>query len=166
VFCLDVSQSMYGPGIAEARIELRRALEDLPSSHRFEIVAFNECVMPWAGRLVKAHPVQKHRAIRHLEAIEPTSYTNLYDAVDKAFGYQGGGRWPVEDPEALDAVFLLSDGAPNRGLHRTEDAVVRHVGLLADGKVPVHTIGAGEAVFPLLRAISGATGGRFVDAFR
>lgn len=166
VFCLDVSQSMYGHGIEEARAELTRALLDLPSSHAFEIVAFNERVYPWAGRLVRAHPVHKARAIAWFAAREPTSYTNLFDAVDRAFGLAGRGRWAVEAPQALDAVFLLSDGAPNRGRHRTPEAVVRNVARLSERRVPVHTIGAGEEVFPLLKAIAAATGGRFVDAFR
>ncbi len=166
VFCLDVSQSMYGHGIDEARAELTRAIQDLPSEHAFEIVAFNENVLPWSKRLVRAHPVQKARALAWLAALEPTSYTNLYDAVELAFGHAGIGRQAAEHVERLDAVFLLSDGAPNRGRHRTQEAVVRHIERLSERRIPVHAIGAGEEVFPLLRAIAAATGGLFVDAFR
>ncbi len=77
----------------------------------------------------------------------------------------GRGRKPADDPVVLDAVFLLSDGAPNRGRHRTDDRVVKHIGLLSKRDVPVHTIGAGEKVFDLLKRIARETGGTFVDAF-
>jgi len=165
VFCLDVSQSMYGDGIGHARKHLRKTLRDLPSTHHFELVAFNENVMPWAGRLVRAHPVEKYLAIQWLDKLETLTYTNIYDAVETAFQYMGRGRKPADEPVTLDAVFLLSDGAPNRGRHRTDDRVVKHIGLLSQRDVPVHTIGAGEKVFDLLRRIAKETGGRFVDAF-
>jgi len=166
VFCLDASQSMYGHGIEQARRELQKTLMDMPSTHSFEIVVFNEHVMPWRGRLVPAHPVMKYLAIQRLAEIEPTSYTNLYDAVETAFRYAGrGSREPEEAPVKLDAIFLLSDGAPNRGLYRNDERIVKHIARMSGGDIPVHTIGAGEEVFPLLQAIAAATGGDFVDAF-
>ena len=166
VFCLDVSQSMWGPGIDDARRELGKTLLEFPSTHEFEIVAFNEKILPWTGRLERAHPVQKYRAIEYLKTLETISYTNIFDAVETAFGYGGRGRFAkAPAPPPLDAVFLLSDGAPNRGRFRAEKRVVKHIAKLAGGDVPVHTIGAGEEVFPLLRAIAHATGGTFVDAF-
>ena len=62
-------------------------------------------------------------------------------------------------------MFLLSDGAPNRGRYRRDDQVVAGIAALSRRRIPVHTIGAGEEVFPLLRRIADATGGRFADAF-
>ncbi|MDJ0522946.1 MAG: VWA domain-containing protein [Planctomycetota bacterium] len=166
VFCLDASQSMYGDGIDQARRELGRTLMDMPSTHAFEIIVFNEKVMPWAGRLVPAHPVLKHRAIERLAQIEPTSYTNLYGAVEMAFRYAGRGAQRLDEaPVKLDAIFLLSDGAPNRGQYRNDERIVKHIGRMSRRDIPVNTIGAGEEVFPLLRAIANATGGSFVDAF-
>lgn len=165
VFCLDASQSMYGGGIENARRELRRALMDFPSTHAFEVIVFNEKVMPWRERLVRAHPVQKLLAIRYLESIEPTSYTNLYDAVDMAFGHAGRGSRPREPGVRIDAIFLLSDGAPNRGRHRAHKRVVEGIQAMSRREIPVHTIGAGEEVFSLLMAIARETGGEFIDAF-
>jgi len=165
VFCLDASQSMYGPGIEQARRELSRAIMDLPTTHAFEIIVFNEKLMPWAGRLVQAHPVQKHLALAYLARVEPTSYTNIYGAVELAFRHAGRGARTLPETVPLDAIFLLSDGEPNRGQYRIPQRVVKHIAEMSRGTIPVHTIGAGEEVFPLLRAIAKATGGRFVDAF-
>jgi Mg-chelatase subunit ChlD len=165
VFCLDISQSMYGRGIEQARGELERTLRDLPTTTSFEVIAFNERVLPLFGALVPAHPVVKSLALTRLAALETLSYTNLYDAVELAFGYGGIGDLALDRPERLDAIFLLSDGAPNRGRFRREARVVRAIADLSRGRVPVHCVAAGEEVFPLLQRIASATGGRFVDAF-
>ncbi len=165
VFCLDASQSMYGAGITSARRELRKTLMEFPATHEFELVVFNERLFPWRKRMVRAHPVQKLLAIRYLESIEPTSYTNLYDAVDMAFGHAGRGSRPRDPAVKLDAIFLLSDGAPNRGRHRASKRVVKGIREMSRRDIPVHTIGAGEEVFSLLMAIAKATGGEFIDAF-
>jgi hypothetical protein len=165
VFCLDVSQSMWGHGIDHARAELGRALEAFPTTYAFEVIAFNERLLPFAGALLPAHPVVKARALAWLDALETISYTNLYDAVETAFGHAGIGERVADATGRLDAVFLLSDGAPNRGRYRRDDRVVAGIAALSRRRIPVHTIGAGEEVFPLLRRIADATGGRFADAF-
>lgn len=165
VFCIDVSQSMYGHGIQDARRHLAKTLHELPIRHGFDIIAFNHRIAPFAGRVVAAHPVMKWRALEWLAALETTSLTNLYDAVETAFQYMGRGRVPAAEPIELDMVFLLSDGAPNRGRYRDEDRVVKHIGRLSRREVPVHTVAAGERVFDLLKRIAEATGGTFTDAF-
>jgi hypothetical protein len=165
VFCLDVSQSMYGPPLDRSRLELQKTLKECTTSYRFDVIAFNENVLPWAERLVRAHPVQKARCIDWFLNLEPTSYTNLYDALELGFGYAGRGRRAVQAPERLDAVYLLSDGAPNRGRHLLPDPIVKAVTELSQGDVPVHTIGAGEAAFDLLKRLASVTHGTFVDAF-
>lgn len=165
VFCLDTSQSMWGTFIDLARGHLRATLEDMPSTHRFEIVAFNEHVFSFAGRIVSAHPVVKDRAIRWFEGLDVLSFTNLYDAVERAYGLAGRGPQTVEESVPLDAVFLLSDGAPNRGRYRDGPRIVAGLAALSEGDVPIHCICVREAVAALLNEIAGATGGVFVDAF-
>ena len=165
VFCLDVSASMSEHGMEPARKHLTETLRECSTHTAFDVVAFNENVMPWAGRLVRAHPVAKARAIAWLDAIVPKSYTNIYDAVETAFQYMGLGRSPAVDPQRLDVVFLLSDGAPNRGRYHVADQVLRAISALSQRRVPIHTIGAGETVLPLLRDIAFATGGTFQEAF-
>jgi hypothetical protein len=168
VFCCDVSQSMYGPPLDRSRRELAKTLKELTTAHRFDVIAFNENALPWAGRLVRAHPVQKVRALDWYLNLEPTSYTNIYDSLEIAFGYAGRGRKALADPEPLDAIFLLSDGEPNRGRYREPAQLVRELAELSRisaPSIPIHTIGAGEAAFALLRDIASRTGGTFTDAF-
>ena len=73
VFCLDVSQSMYGRGIDLARAHLHRTIHDLPATHRFAIAAFHTGVRVFADRLVESHPVQKARALAWLDALDTTA---------------------------------------------------------------------------------------------
>lgn len=160
-FCLDVSASMTEHGIEPARKHLVTTLRELTTRTSFDVLAFNENVMPFAGRLVRAHPVMQARAIAWIEAIVPRSFTNIYDTVETAFQYAGAGRRPSVEPQRLDLVFLLSDGAPNRGRYHAPEQVVAGIAALSERRVPIHTIGAGESVLPLLRAISDATGGTF-----
>ena len=102
----------------------------------------------------------------NMPALALTDHGNLYGAVEMAFRYAGrGSQAPTEPAVKLNAIFLLSDGAPNRGLYRNNERIVKHIGRMSRRDIPVHTIGAGEEVFPLLRAIATATGGKFVDAF-
>lgn len=164
VFCLDVSASMSEHGIEPARRHLKATLLTLTTQDRFDVVAFHEQVVPFAGRPVRAHPVVQARAVAWLDAIVPRSFTNLYDAVETAFSYAGRGRHPADDPVRLDLVFVLSDGAPNRGRYHLPAQVVAGIAALAGGTVPVHTVGAGEQVMPLLRAIAAATGGTCTEA--
>jgi hypothetical protein len=156
---------MWGDGITKARAHLFRTLKELPTTAAFEVVCFNERVLPWSDRLVLAHPVQKARAMAFLAAQDAVSFTNLHDAIETAFSHAGRGRRPAADPRPLDAVFVLSDGAPNRGRFLDPDPVLSAVVALSAGVAPIHTIGAGEKAFPLLRRIAAATGGRFVDAY-
>jgi hypothetical protein len=164
VFCLDVSASMSEHGIEPARRHLKDALLALTTQDRFDVVGFNENVLPWAGRPVRAHPVPQARVVAWLDAIVPRSFTNLYDAVEAAFEYAGRGRRPSDAPIRLDAVFVLSDGAPNRGRYHLPTQVVDGIAALSLKTVPVHTVGAGEQVMALLRQIAAATGGTCVEA--
>ncbi len=169
VFCLDVSQSMYGFGIAAARRELRKSLLDFPSTHRFQIIGFHQRVLPWRDTLSPAHPVQKYLALKWADALETIAYTNIYDAVELAFGYAGRGRKAVARPVRVDEIFLLSDGAPNRGAYRASRLIVKHLKALAQPEdkraIPIHTVAAGESVYELLDDLATATGGTFVDAY-
>jgi hypothetical protein len=113
---------------------------------------------------VPAHPVVKAKAIAFLAAISPVSFTNIYDAIEAAFGLAGRGPKPAPDAKPLDAIFVLSDGAPNRGRYVKDDANVEAVAGLSQRTIPVHAISAGDSVAALLRRIAAATGGTYVDA--
>lgn len=165
-FCLDISQSMWGEGIAQARRELGKTLQELPSGHAFTVVAFNQQIHAHGDDMLRAHPINVWRAIRWCEAFDTVGGTNLFDAVAEAFEIGRRPRQGSTAPQILHGVYVLSDGAPNHGRHTAAKPVIKHLRALAgEGRVapvPIHGVAAGERATDLLRRLAQATGGRFV----
>jgi hypothetical protein len=155
VFCADVSASMRYK-LPLANDQLVRAVKGLPSDALFEVVFFNEWVMPWRGRLVHADPITKELLARHLPTLEIKSYTNLFDALERALSL---------DPEE---VFVVSDGEPNRGPKILPRDILSGLDAINARKVPIHAVSVVRAVdghdhVPLLREIAERSGGRYVE---
>lgn len=163
VFCCDTSHSMQGPPLDRARRELLATLKDLSSEDRFGLVAFHEQPLAWSPRLVRAHPVQKVRAVDWFLALEPMASTNVHDSLERAFGMGGRGRQAVAGEPPLDALFLLTDGEPNVGRFTRASDLLREVRAWAQPATPLHAVGASQDAHVLLRALAEATGGTFVD---
>ncbi len=151
-FVFDVSGSMRYK-LPLAYDQLLRAVKALPPGATFEVVFFNEHVWPWRDRLSHADPVTKELLVRHLPTIEIKSYTNLFDSIARAL------RLDVEE------VFVISDGAPNRGRWRLPRDIIREVKKLNAGKATINTISVvrvvdGDKHIALLRQIAKDGGGR------
>lgn len=100
---LDVSDSMFGQRIVDARAAVERFLLDLLSpDDAFFVMAFNHeprLLMPWTA------PSDASRVRSALESIRPWGSTALYDAVLRAL--------PLLDERPRDraALVLISDGS-------------------------------------------------------
>ena len=154
-FVYDMSASMRYK-LPLANDQLVRAIKSLPSTSRFQVVFFNEHVYPWRNRLSWADPITKSRLVDHLADIEIKSYTNLFDSIEHAFSI---------DP---DEVFVISDGAPNRGRFRLPRDIIREVKKLNQKRVPIHTISVvrvvdGDEHIALLATIAQDSGGTHVQ---
>ena len=163
-FVLDCSQSMWGPKAEAARAALEAAVKGLRSSQRFGVVFFNEKVWTWRERLVPASPAMKWALVRTLPDLPTRSYTNIHDALERAFAWAGQGRWASADPPGLDEVFFLSDGEPNRGRTRDPEKIADAVRAWSGAaRARVHTVALGERPAEgLLRRLAEASGGTAV----
>jgi len=155
VFVFDVSASMRYK-LPLAYDQLSRAVKSLESNSQFEVIFFNENVWPWRGRLSWADPVTKELLVRHLPSIEIRSYTNLFDAVERGLRLR---------PQEL---FVISDGAPNRGRWRLPRDILREVAELNNHRTKIHTVSVVRAVdgdehVSLLKQIAEAAGGTHVE---
>jgi hypothetical protein len=156
VFVFDVSASMRYK-LPLATDQLVRAVKGLPSDSEFEVIFFNEHVWPWRGRLSHADPVTKELLVRHLPTIEIKSYTNLFDSVAEALDL---------GPEE---VFVISDGAPNRGRWRLPRDIIREVKARNETVgATIHTVSVvrvvdGDEHIALLKAIAEGNGGEHVQ---
>jgi len=163
-FVLDCSQSMWGEKAESSRLELEAAVKGLRSGQRFGLVLFNEKVWTWRDDLVPASPSQKWALARALPDLPTRSYTNIHDALERAFAWAGGGRWAAEGAPGLDEVFLLSDGEPNRGRLRDPDRIVEAgTAWAAAARVRIHTVALGDRPAEgLLERLAKESGGTFV----
>ncbi|MCB9831628.1 MAG: HEAT repeat domain-containing protein [Planctomycetes bacterium] len=123
VFVIDTSGSMSARSntgttdrIYQAKNELKSALSRFGEKHAFDIIAFNGAPRAYAGRLVKASPVELDKARAWVDALQAAGGTNIYDSLDLALA-----------TDDVDTVFLLSDGAPGNGKYVDTDLILEAI---------------------------------------
>ncbi len=132
VFVLDVSGSMQGPSIEQARRALVRALERLRPGDSFEVLAFSDTLRAFGGSLRPAHEADE--AIAWVRGLEADGGTELRPALERALALAERGF-----EQASRRVIFFTDGAVS-----AEDAVLARMTENAPG-VRVHTLGIGNA---------------------
>ena len=155
VFCYDISGSMrYKLPLANS--QLIRAVKGLPSAAQFEVIFFNEEVMPWRGRLSWADPITKELFVHSLTDLEIKSYTNLFDSIELALKI------------GADEIFVISDGEPNRGRKKLPRDILKELQRINKKAVPIHTVSVvrivdGDDHLPLLKTIAEQSGGEYAE---
>jgi hypothetical protein len=147
VFVLDTSGSMRGGRLEAAKVELIRAIKEIPKEVSFSIVIFNSTVRVWQRELVPANESMKQIAVNVVLEQEARNDTATYDALEAAFDLE---------PEA---IYLLSDGAPQGGKIDNPAEIVASV---STGnrvrRLSIHSIGIDTrdvAVSPFARFMKG-----------
>ncbi len=108
IFVIDVSGSMSGEKIEQAKKGLKFFIEHLNPRDRFTIIAFSTDLNVFKGRLEKATGSAKNKAKKFVEKLEALGGTNIYDALRKAFeisAREGGKSY----------IIFLTDGQPTVG---------------------------------------------------
>ena len=153
---LDTSASMLERGqdgasrLERLERELVRLLTELPESTRVNMIRFADGVDLWSDRAQPLDARSRRSAIAWAERLRAHGETALYDAMVAA----------LEDPE-LDAIYLLSDGAPTRGQLIDPERVALDIGRRAKLRgVVIHTLAHGRGS-ALLRRLAAETGGRY-----
>jgi hypothetical protein len=130
VFVLDTSGSMRGGKLDAAKVELIRAVKELPREVFFDIVIFNSTVRVWQDQLVPANESMKQIAVNIVLDQEARNSTASYDALEAAFALE---------PEA---IYFLSDGAPQGGKIDNPGEIIASVsGVNRVRRVSIHSIG-------------------------
>ena len=107
-FVVDVSGSMSGGKLQQAKAAGRQVLSALRPSDRFRIVGFASDVQTFRDDFVPATPVNVHAAQRYVDALEAAGGTNISGALEEALrDTPARGR--------LGLVLFLTDGAPTVG---------------------------------------------------
>lgn len=130
--------------IDEAITELKRSITSLPKDASFNIVFYSHEVDVWKKKQVEASDANKEKAIKWADSVKAVGATNVFDAVERAFGLAGRGTHDKQYAIAADTFYLLSDGRSNRGRVIDADAMIAEIKRLNKfQRVVIHTVGLG-----------------------
>ena len=104
IFILDVSGSMAGPSIRQAKEALRQALATLRSDDRFNVITFNDSARPFFPKAVAASDANLLEALDQLELIEADGGTEMRSALELALDGKSSH-------DRIRQVVFLTDGA-------------------------------------------------------
>lgn len=175
IFLLDVSGSMSSPmgsarrsspstgagkghssataptRLEEAKVQLQRVITALPEDARFNLIYFDTPVNTFLARMAVARKGMKQKAIQSVQGLKPRGGTNIHDALEEAFLDQ-----------AVDTIYLLSDGAPSAGKITDADEIARVVAVWNQTRrIRIHTISLG-ARSTLMERLAKDSGGQHV----
>jgi len=134
VFVVDVSGSMNGPSLTQAKAALEVALDRLRPGDTFTLIKFDSGYQDYADRFIPAEPFAIATAKQWVSALETGSGTEILPALLHALDLSERG-----DPSVLRRVILITDGAVEN-----EDQVVAEVGRHLGG-TRLHIVGIGYA---------------------
>ncbi|MCB9833183.1 MAG: VWA domain-containing protein [Planctomycetes bacterium] len=158
VYVLDISGSMTNSmdgrtqpaPIEEQRIkkavsELVRSISSLPGDATFNIVFYESQVYQWRDGMQAASKANKDAARDWANRVVANNQTNIYDALEMAFGFAGRGSYDKHYDVAVDTIFLLSDGSANQGRYtKNEDMLAGVARLNALAKITINAIAIGS----------------------
>jgi Ca-activated chloride channel family protein len=151
VFVVDVSGSMNGPSLVQAKAALDVALDRLRPGDTFTLIKFDSENEAYAERFIEAGPAAIDAAKRWVSGLSAGSGTEILPALLRALDLSEHG-----DPNVLKRVILITDGAV-----ANEDQVVDEVGHHLGG-TRLHIVGIGYAPNRwLMKALAAAGRGTF-----
>jgi Ca-activated chloride channel family protein len=134
IFVVDVSGSMDGPSIAQAREALLAALGRLRPDDTFDILAFNDLVYPFRPGVVAGAGEELGAAREWVRALRADGGTMIEPALRQALHMMGEGGG-----DRLQRIIFLTDAAVGN-----EDEILR--ALRGEARhVRVHMLGIGSA---------------------
>lgn len=134
---VDVSGSMSGEKLEQAKAALRQALDALTSRDRFRLIAFSSGVRHFQEGFSPVTRETIADARRFVDELTANGGTNLAAAVDAALGERS-------DAERLAMVMLLTDGLPSVG-EQAPDRIAAEAAARI-GRARIFTVGIGHDV--------------------
>ncbi len=113
-FVVDVSGSMRGEKIQQAKGALRYFLSKLNPGDEFNITPFSTEARPFSSGMVAADEDAKKRAMSFIDSLEAAGGTNIHDALLTALSTKPAeGKLPI--------VAFLTDGLPTVGITKPQE---------------------------------------------
>jgi len=138
---LDVSGSMQGRKIEQARAAGKQLLATLRPEDRFRLIDFSSDVRTFRDEFVAATAANVREANRYLDALEAQGGTNIEGALREAVR-------PAVTSERLPLVLFVTDGEPTIGDQSPEHlaAIAANGATSADNHRRIFTFGLGSDV--------------------
>ncbi len=134
---LDVSGSMSGDKIDQAKAALRQALATLAPADRFRLVAFSTRVVPFRNDYVPATADNVRAAGEFLDRLAADGGTNIAGALDAVLG-------SASDAERLPVIVFVTDGNPTVGEQAPDRIAAAAAGRIRRARI--FTVGVGYDV--------------------
>ena len=106
---VDVSGSMSGGKMEQAKAALTQALGSLRRNDRFRLIAFSSAVTEFAAGYSAADPATVRQAREFVDGLEARGGTNIAGALERAFAVARTDR------ERMGIVLFMTDGLPSVG---------------------------------------------------
>jgi len=136
-FVVDVSGSMSGQKLDQAKAALRQALGTLRPEDRFRLVAFSSGIRHFHDGWAPVTAATLRDARSFIDRLEADGGTNISGALDAVLGASvAEGRLPI--------VLFLTDGVPSVGEQQPDRIAELAAGRI--GRARVFTIGVGHDV--------------------
>jgi Ca-activated chloride channel family protein len=134
---VDVSGSMSGTKLEQAKAALQQALGTLGPRDRFRLIPFSSAVRPFRESLTPATEANVAAAREFIDGLGAEGGTNISGAMDAALAESA-------DPERLSLVVLVTDGLPSVG-EQAPDRIAEAAAVRAGG-TRIFTVGIGPDV--------------------
>ncbi len=135
VFAIDVSGSMNGKKIDQAREAGKQVLHSLSRADRFHFIDFSSDVRSFRNGWTMATSENIRAAERYLDGLEAEGGTNIAGALTEALA--AGAQ-----PGRLPIVLFLTDGMPTVGVTNGDDIVASVAAHLGERRVFTFGVGA------------------------
>ena len=134
LFVVDVSGSMAGPSIEQAKAALQAALDRLDPGDTFDLIAFQSESEAFRGAFVSARAEHLEAARRWISGLVAQGGTHIGPALDRAVA-----QIRHRPDDRIRRIVFLTDGAVGN-----EDAILHDV-VARRGGARLHALGIGNA---------------------
>ena len=141
VLVMDISGSMEGMKLQQARTALNECLSRLQSKDRFALVSFSDFSKSFSDQWTNVNPDSVLKGKAFVNALVAAGGTNIGEALERALAF------PAEDGR-IKQILFATDGLPTVGLREPSEICKLAV---AGGKAQrIFTLGIGYDVNPSL----------------
>ncbi len=116
ILVLDISGSMSGEKIEQARGAARFVAENINPGDRFNVVFYNDIVDPLWDELQEYDSDTRVEALSHIGGVEAGGSTDIHAALTTALGQ-------IKDKSRPNFIIFLTDGLPTSGITELDKIV-------------------------------------------